>query len=565
MLQTLKKATEEVLREISEEKKIRKTGEVFLLFSLGSQFDHLIKQKLDALGIFCLVADPAAVTADDVKKVAPAGIILSGGPASAYEMPPFDGKIFDLEIPVLGICLGFQMWAYHIGVPVVPSDKREFGTHKFTLTGKTALFDKVPEISEVLESHGDRIEPDKKLIIIGNTENAPAAAAQHKNLYGVQFHPEVTETEYGGKILENFCFQICGAKDRFPAEEIARKKIADLQEKIGNKKVLLALSGGSDSSVVAYLLKCATEARVPLADRHNNKKPASGQPAPDNKKNSGAAQGEPLPPQILGVYIKGIDRPDDEANVIKYFDNQPWLKVKVVDATGEFLEALKSKISMRDKRLAMRGIYKEVLEREAEDFGADFIAQGTLYTDVSESGGGYDSGAKKAQIKIHHNVNLGFSLPEIEPLIDCVKDTGRNIGRFLGVPEVLLVRHPFPGPGLIVRIEGEVTAEKLAIARNIDGIYIEELRNWALYETLWQAGAVVTNSVTTCTKGDDAAEGYVIALWAVWSVNGFTARSAELSYEFLKHVSRRITNEIREVGAITYRISDKPPTTIEWG
>jgi len=532
MLQTLKHANEETLQEIRDEKEIRKTNEVFLLFSLGSQFDHLIKQKLDALGVFCLVADPASVTADDIKKVNPTGIILSGGPASAYEQPPFDGKIFDLGIPVLGICLGFQMWAYHIGVPVVPSEKREFGTHKFTLTGKSPLFDEVPEVSNVLESHGDRIEPDAKLTIVGTTENAPTAAARHNNLWGVQFHPEVTETEYGEKILENFCFKVCGAKDRFPASEIAKQKIELLQKQIGGKKILLALSGGSDSSTVAYLLKHAI-----------NEKPG----------------------QILGVYIKGIDRPDDEANVIKYFNDQPWIKVKIVDATDKFLEALRGKISMRDKRLAMRGIYKEILETEAKNFGAEFIAQGTLYTDVSESGGGYDSGAKKAQIKIHHNVNLGFSLPEIEPLIDCVKDTGRNIGRCLGVPEALLVRHPFPGPGLIVRIEGEVTKERLMIARKADGIYIQELRDWNLYETIWQAGAVVTNSVTTCTKGDDAAEGYVLALWAVWSVNGFTARAANLPYDFLKHVSRRLTNEIREVGAVVYRISDKPPVTIEWG
>ena len=538
MLQTFKQATAVALKEIADEKRVRKTNELFLLFSMGSQFDHLIKQQLDALGVFCLVADPATVTAADVKKIAPIGIILSGGPASAYELPPFDGKIFDIGIPILGICLGFQMWAYHVGVKVVPSDKREFGTHKFTLTGKSPLFEGLPKISEVLESHGDRIEPHKKLVIVGTTENAPTAAAHFKNLWGVQFHPEVTETKFGKLILANFCFNICGARDKFPASEVAKKKIAELHTKIGSKKILLALSGGTDSSIVAYLLKHA------LADKFAIRNPQSA---------------------IIGIYIKGIDRPDDEANVIKYFGNENWIKIKIVDATKEFLAALKGKTSMREKRLAMRGIYKQILETEAKKFHADFIAQGTLYTDVSETGGGYDAGSKKAQIKIHHNVGLNFNLPEIEPLVDCVKDTGRNMGRAIGVPDELLIRHPFPGPGLVVRIEGEVTKEKLHTARKIDGIYIEELRKWQLYDSVWQAGAVVTASNTTATKGDDAAEGHVVALWAVWSVNGFTARAAELPYDFLKHVSRRITNEIREVGAVVYRISDKPPVTIEWG
>jgi GMP synthase (glutamine-hydrolysing) len=251
--------------------------------------------------------------------------------------------------------------------------------------------------------------------------------------------------------------------------------------------------------------------------------------------------------------------------VIKYFGKQKWLKLKIVDATKDFLTALKGKTAMPDKRLAMRGIYKQVLETEGKKFNADYLAQGTLYTDVSESGGGYQSGAKKAQIKLHHNVHLNFSIPELHPLIDCVKDTARNIGKEVGVPKELLIRHPFPGPGLIVRIEGEVTAEKLRIARKVDAIYIAELRKWKLYDSIWQAGAVVTNSITTCTKGDDATEGHIVALWAMWSINGFTARTAELPYDFLKHVSQRITNEIREVGGVVYRISDKPPVTIEWG
>ncbi len=531
MIQTLGHVTQEVMAVIAEEKRIRQTSEIFILFSLGSQFDHLIKQHLDALGLFCLVADPAKVAADDIRRLQPLGILLSGGPASVYlDAPPLDLEILDLGIPVLGICLGFQLWAQHIGAPVAGSAKREFGTHLLTVSAKNDLFAGLPASMPVLESHGDRIETDGKLEVIAATEHAPVAAGRHKHLWGVQFHPEVTETEFGADILKNFCFKICEAKDVYPAADVAQRKVDEVKKTVGSKKVLLALSGGSDSSVVAYILKHALN-----------------------------------PGQVRGIYIKGIDRPDDEHHVIEYFGKSDWIELDIVDATEQFLEALEGHATMPQKRLAMRGIYKEILEREAKEFGARFIAQGTLYTDLSESGGGHQTGSRKAQIKLHHNTNLGFSMPELSPLDDLVKDSARNVGRLLGTPEALLVRHPFPGPGLVVRIEGEVTADRLDVARRIDGIYIEELRKWDLYAGVWQAGAVVTQSFTTGSKGDDAFSGAIVALWAVWSVNGFTAQWAELPNDFLRIVSQRITNEVREVGAVVYRISDKPPTTIEWG
>jgi GMP synthase (glutamine-hydrolysing) len=531
MIQTLGRVTPDVLEEITDEQRIRQTNELFVLFSLGSQFDHLIKQHLEALGVYCLVADPAQVAAADIKKLQPKGLILSGGPASVHlDAPPFDLAIFDLKIPVLGICLGFQLWAQHIGATVAGAPRQEFGTHLLTITDDKGLFAELPPSMPVLESHGDRIEPDKSLEIIATTENAPVAAARHGHLWGVQFHPEVTETEYGTDMFRNFCFGICGAKDVYPAADVAKRKVREVCETLQNRKVLLALSGGSDSSVVASILQNALK-----------------------------------PGQVRGIYIKGIDRPDDEAHVIEYFGNADWLELNIVDATDRFLDMLAGHESMAAKRVAMRGVYKAVLEDEAKQFGADFIAQGTLYTDLSESGGGHQTGSHKAQIKLHHNTGLEFSLPELAPLDDCVKDSARNIGRLLGTPEALLQRHPFPGPGLLVRIEGEVTAENLQVARHIDGIYIKELRNWNLYETVWQAGAVVTRSVTTGSKGDDATSGLIVALWAVWSVNGFTAQWAELPADFLRVVSQRITNEVPAVGAVVYRISDKPPTTIEWG
>ena len=220
---------------------------------------------------------------------------------------------------------------------------------------------------------------------------------------------------------------------------------------------------------------------------------------------------------------------------------------------------------MREKRLAMRNVYKAVSEEQILALGADYIAQGTLYTDISETGGGYKSGARKAQLKIHHNVNLAFSIPELTPLDDCVKDGGRDIGRAIGVPEELLVRHPFPGIGMAVRKEGEVTAPGLIMARDADCIFIEELRRENLYHALWQAGAVVTASMHTYTKGDDAGSGPVVAIWAVYSVNGFTAQAANLPFAFLQKVMRRIGNEVPGVGAVVYRLSDKPFSTIEWG
>lgn len=539
MLDMFRKATPEALESINEEKRVRGADEVFLLFAMGSQFDHLIVQALSRQGVYCLVADPASVTADDVRIVNPIGIVLSGGPASVHsEPPPFDNAIFDLGIPVLGICLGFQMWARHVGATVSPSRAREFGVRPLEIIHRDdkecSLLDGLPASTLVLQSHGDRIEAHPALEILASTEHAPVAAARHHHLHGVQFHPEVSDTECGARLFANFCFRICCAARRGPhCDATVQMKIVGLREQIGDKRVLVALSGGCDSSVVAYLLRRALEAGAPN--------------------------------RLHGIYIKGIDRPEDEAFVRKHFGNQPWIELKIVDATEKMLDALRDKCSMSEKREAMRIVYAKILSREAQEFKADFLAQGTLYTDISESGGGHATGARKAKIKQHHNVGLDFGIPELTPLADCVKNGVREIGRALGVPEELLIRHPFPGPGLLVRIEGMVCGRNLAVARQADGIWIEELRRAGLYDKVWQAGATVLASQASVTKGDDSGAGDVVCLWAVWSVNGFTAQAAELPYEVIIRASRRITDEIYCVGSVVYRMSDKPPTTIEWG
>lgn len=369
---------------------------------------------------------------------------------------------------------------------------------------------------------------------MGYTENSIAAFA-HKTsfLYGVQFHPEVSDTEYGDTIFKNFISFICNAKKRFPVVDVAEEKINALAKQINGKTVVIALSGGSDSSVCAYLLYEASKR------------------CPDGVK-------------IYALYIKGVDRPEDEAYVRKYFGDKEWLSLNVVDAREDFLTVLTGKGESKLKRAAFRQPYQQRIEDEILRVGADFIVQGTLYTDISESGGGYEGEKSKAQIKQHHNVNLKFSVPEIMPLSDLVKDNARDVGRKIGVPEVLLTRHPFPGPGNAIPILGEITEERLRIITESDRILIEELRNSNQYEMVWQAGAIATNSKSTYQLGDTAGTAWVVAFFAVNSVNGFTAQFTRLPWEVIDRISKRIQNEVRGVARVVYNVSDKPGATIEW-
>ena len=539
MLTIFQKATPEALDEVREEMALRMTKYVILMITMGSQTDHLITLMLARLGIFCLVGDPATLTAADVHSLNPSGIVISGGPASVdSEPPPFDYNILTLGIPVFGICLGAQIISKHEGAIVRAATKREFSVEKLHVIHDSAIIDLTMEGSLVQQSHGDVIEKgDSQIDIIATTSNSAVAAFDCGHLHGVQFHPEVTETAMGATMLENFCIDECGITERFPAEDVAKKKISELKKKIGDADVVLALSAGCDSSVTAYLLK-------------------------ESMKDSAGT--------LHGIYIKGIDRPEDEAHFLKFFGNQRWIKTEIVDATKEFLAVLAGKKTMAEKREAVREAYRAVFETKVDELmisGKEkvFIAQGTIHTDITESGKGLATGARRGKLKQHHNVNLCFTVEELTPLDDQVKDTVRNIGRELGVPDALLMRHPFPGPGLVVRIIGEVTALNLPIARQADSIYIEELRAWNLYDKVWQAGIVVSDIVLACSKGDDGVEGLALLGWAVESVNGFTARPANLPFDFHTHLDKRLTNEIREVGGYFYRFTGKPPGTIEVG
>lgn len=513
-----------------------------LILDFGSQYTQLIARRVRELGVYCELY-PFDLEEERIKEFAPDGIILSGGPESVTgnNTPRATDIIFEMNVPVLGICYGMQTMAHQLGGKVASSDKREFGYAKVRHAAKSQLFDGIEDHSEggkgildVWMSHGDKVvELPQDFIAIGESDNAPLAAMANeaKRFYGVQFHPEVTHTHQGGRILERFVKDICGCEKLWTADNIIENAIQEIKQKVGNEQVILGLSGGVDSSVTAMLLHKA------------------------------------IGSQLTCVFVdNGLLRLNEGQQVMDMFHADFGLNVIKVDAEDRFLNALKGEVDPEAKRKIIGGVFVDVFQEEAEKLtDAKWLAQGTIYPDVIESAGAKTG--KAHVIKSHHNVG---GLPEdmtlklVEPLRELFKDEVRKIGLELGLPYDMLYRHPFPGPGLGVRILAEVKKEYADLLRKADNIFIEELHNHDLYHKTSQAFAVFLPVKSVGVMGDARKYDYVVALRAVETIDFMTARWAHLPYDFLEHVSNRIINEIDGISRVTYDISSKPPATIEW-
>src|SRR4051812_22935792 len=510
--------------------------EVIPILDFGTQYAQLIARRVREKGVYSELVRPD-VSLDELKKLKPKGIILSGGPSSVYEpgAPKCDPRIFDLGVPVLGICYGMQLGTQILGGQVKPAKAREFGRAKLRVTVPDDPFvHGLPNDTTVWMSHGDQVydlPPD--FIALATTPTCPYAAARHKTrpFYGVQFHPEVTHTPRGEQVFQNFLYEICRCAGSWTMGNFVEQQIASIRKQVGNAKVICGLSGGVDSSVTAALLHKA------------------------------------IGPQLTCIFVdNGLLRKNERAVVESTFRDHFHIDLRVHDASRQFLDALRGVTEPQQKRKIIGREFIDAFKREAKSIeGAKFLAQGTLYPDVIESGHGH--AGTTANIKLHHNVGglpeqLGFDL--VEPLRELFKDEVRAVGEVLGLPESLVWRHPFPGPGLAVRVIGEVTPEKLAVLRDADEIVLEELIAANLYRKTAQVFAVLLPIGTVGVMGDARSYDSVIAIRAVESKDFMTADWARIPFDVLATMSNRIINEVRGVNRVVYDISSKPPATIEW-